>query len=46
MPGTVEYWDRHSDYWFNSKRDSICQTAMHIFSRINGAGGGCSSALE
>ena len=46
MPGTVEYWDHHSDYWFNSKRDSICQTLMHIFSRINGADGGRSIAPE
>ena len=39
MPGTAEYEDHHTRYWFDSARDSICQTVMHIFSRINGAGG-------
>lgn len=35
MPGTVEYRNNHSLYWFDSKRDSICQTVLHIFARIN-----------
>ena len=40
MPGTVEYRDNHSRYWFDSKRDSICQTVLHIFARINSRGEG------
>ena len=36
IPGTFEYRDHHSDYWFVPWRDTICQTVMHIFSRING----------
>ena len=40
MPGTVEYRDNHSRYWFDSKRDSICQTVLHIFTRINSRGEG------
>ena len=39
IPGTIEYRDHHSDYWFVPWRDSICQTVMHIFGRINGQKG-------
>ena len=35
IPGTKEYRNNHSNYWFDSKRDSICQTVLHIFGRIN-----------
>lgn len=40
LPGTVEYRNHHSNYWYNPRRDSICQIVFHILQRIAGREGG------